>query len=422
MQSVRSYSACLLGAAVQELFPAVIPISWRANSFLFSYDFAAPHVMGPELLQLIEEKMHRLKNLRFETKTMMRENAISFLEHKNRSLQATILREYPQNMIDIVSADTLFDVAFEPVVEHETVYVSLLSGVCQRCEYSSIGNIILWRISGVAFTDKKELKNYCKDVAKAKKSDPVTLAEEQKLVSFFEHKPLWLTSGIIVHDALQTLWRAACHDLDIHVVKSPRLERIRKTQDPFEESIQHPVLESVEESHGHLLSKLARVGELVDRSIALPEWEQEGLFLTSGFVSDSIHILSDTHLLEQEIVRCIKRMHLLMKEVGVDVEVDLYLPKQKMYHEAFRQAAGVEATSIRLRQGGPRIEFIAKDLRRRRWQLGFVELDMLLTQAMKRPVLAVSLFYSFERIVALLLEKNKGLLPPILVSMTSSPN
>ena len=411
---MRSYSACLLGAAVHSLFPAVIPLKWHADDFSFTYDFAAPTFMGRELMQIIEEKMRVLKKMHFETKSMMRENAVAFFKHKMRPLQARIIEELPQNVLDIVISDELVDIAFLPVDPHEVMHRALVSSSCEQRDYPIIGDIMLWRLTGVAFSDKKELRQYCKDYAVADKVDTLELASKQKLITVFHERPIWLARGLVVYEKLQELWKASCKELNLQLIKSAGMPRERKTDDPFDELIYYPSIISNEPSHLHLLPRIMRLADLHERIIDLPPCEYEGLFRLPHFFSDTLHMMVQEDALEQEIACFLKIASAFMERIGIPVEVELKLCKQTQYHEPFQKACKLDGLIRDDKRQGPRIEIYAKDNKRRKWLLSFIELDMVLTQMLKRPVFAASLLYSIERVLALLLEKNGGFLPCML--------
>ncbi len=407
---VRSYSACLLAAAMLEVFPDVKPIQWRADSFSFSYDFAVPHVFGSDVLFLLEEKMRQIKKMHFETKSMMRENAVSFLQSKRRDLQASIVNALDQNIVDVVISESALDVAFMPVAEHEDVSFSLLESQSRLVAYTDLGDLILWRISGVAFREKKELKEYIKDYKEAKKHDPVALAEKQRLITFVDESHVWLSAGLGVLASLKTLWRKGIEYLRLEEVKSYPSDNLRKSLEPFEESAAYPCLTSVQPIHQALLLKKSRIAQIQERVIALPEYNQDGLFSTSTFVSDTIHIEVHEGLVEDEVRTFACLSQALYRHLGFESIAILKCPKQSHYTKAFENAVP-DAVKIASRRLGPRLEMWIKDQKHRPWLVSFIELDIEMMRPRKRPIFGASFFYSCERILALMLEKNRGRLP-----------
>jgi threonyl-tRNA synthetase len=126
-------------------------------------------------------------------------------------------------------------------------------------------------------------------------------------------------------------------------------------------------------------------------------WEQSGelggLTRVRGFTQDDAHIFCTEQQLESEIADCLKLVHVIFETVGIsdysvrlslrDAESDKYIGDNaswEMAENALRNASKwVRNPTIEVKGEaafyGPKIDFVAKDVLGREWQLGTIQID-----------------------------------------------
>ena len=166
-----------------------------------------------------------------------------------------------------------------------------------------------------------------------------------------------------------------------------------------------------------------------------------GLFRLRQFTQDDGHVFCRDDQMPGEIERFIRDVPAFYRRFGFeDVSIALSLrPDNRLGDEArwdraervLRDVVGALGVPVEEQPGagaiyGPKLEFVLRDRRGRSWQCGTVQLDFVMPERFdlryvdaggdKRLVVMLhrALFGSFERFIALLIERHDGSLPPWL--------
>lgn len=319
----------------------------------------------------------------------------------------------------------------------------------------------LQRLYGIAFFDKKDLKNYLHIMEEAKKRDHRKLGTLLDLYSFHKEAagmPFFHARGMDMWNALLAYWREEHRDAGYIETKTPvMLNRQLWERSGHWENYRENMYTSVvdEEEYaikpmncpgGMLLYKTKshsyrefplRAGEigLVHRhelSGAL-----SGLFRVRAFHQDDAHIFMTPDQIESEILGVLKLANRIYSKFGLGFHLELSTrPKKSIGTDAQWKEATDGLTNALNKYGkkyfinegdgafyGPKIDIHIKDALGRTWQCGTIQLDMALPRRFDltykgkdngkhRPVMIHRVIYgSIERFFGILVEHFAGKFP-----------
>ncbi len=163
-----------------------------------------------------------------------------------------------------------------------------------------------------------------------------------------------------------------------------------------------------------------------------------GLMRTRSFTQDDAHIFCLKNQIEKEISECIDitiKIYKIFKFNDIDILVSTrpkkYLGNKKLWTKYENKLIYILKEKklkfkINKKEGafyGPKIEFILKDLNKKKWQCGTIQLDFNLAEKLKinflnnknkkkKPIIIHrAILGSLERFIGILLENNNGWLP-----------
>lgn len=319
----------------------------------------------------------------------------------------------------------------------------------------------LQRLYGIAFFDKKDLKNYLHIMEEAKKRDHRKLGTLLDLYSFHKEAagmPFFHARGMDMWNALLAYWREEHRAAGYVETKTPvMLNRKLWEKSGHWENYRENMYTSVvdEEEYaikpmncpgGMLLYKTKshsyrelplRAGEigLVHRhelSGALA-----GLFRVRAFHQDDAHIFMTPDQIEDEILGVLKLANRIYSKFGLGFHLELSTrPKKSIGTDAQWEEATDGLTNALNKYGkkyfinegdgafyGPKIDIHIKDAIGRTWQCGTIQLDMALPKRFDltykgkdngkhRPVMIHRVIYgSIERFFGILVEHFAGKFP-----------
>lgn len=475
-------SALVVAVAVHDVFPGFLPIEATIEEEGFCYDFLIKTSYEGDLLPLAQEKVDRLTklDLPFEVKSMMRENAITFLEHRGLALQASYLEMRGENVVQLGMLCEYIDFCTGPLFScsKEIGAISLTSFEYFTGYYPHLGKVNALRVRGVAFSDKKEMKRYLKKETVAQANNPVALCAEMGLIRFLEAspgRPCWLPYGMALQEKLLSLWKKECKNRGISLVATPRevlrSSMKRRTLSPLQELF--PAFDAVgdtqfeEDGDLYSFSSLGdlhallfkgrhqascgpvRYAELLEKEHLLFAKDCDGLFRSKSCFGDVQHIFCRLEELETELISSLQFVKTVFTTLGIEYSFILRRPLERrkerderkvgdIIASAFEKCGEVVGSSFdRMALSGPRIEVRSTDLRGRSMPIALIGIDNELPvkydlsfkdeeRVEEVFVLAQSIFVSLERIIALLVEKHEGKLPfwltPELVKLVPMKN
>ncbi|MCK5475491.1 MAG: threonine--tRNA ligase [Candidatus Pacebacteria bacterium] len=232
----RHSLAHILAVAVLEMFPeAKFGVGPNIENG-FYYDFDLPRTLIPEDLQILEKKMKEIikKNLQFEKQVIDHDKAIELYKKAGQNYKVEILNdEATDKEISLYKTGDFVDLCKGPhidstgEIDFTSFKLTKIAGAYWRGDEK---NKMLQRIYGIAFNNKKELKEYLKLVEEAEKRDHRKLGKELDLFCFSDlvgpGLPLFAPKGVVIIDELKKHIEKVCAGYGFQKVMTPHLAKI----------------------------------------------------------------------------------------------------------------------------------------------------------------------------------------------------
>jgi threonyl-tRNA synthetase len=325
----------------------------------------------------------------------------------------------------------------------------------------------LQRIYGTAFANKAELDDYLQRLEAARARDHRKLGVELGLFTFSplvgKGLPLWKPKGALMRDVLERFLRAKQIEagylpvVTSHIAKVD-LYRTSGHYPYYADSQYRPIDVDGEEfmlkpmnCPHHIEIYKSEPRSFRDLPIRYAEFgtvyryeqsgELTGLTRVRGFTQDDAHLFVNNEQLEDEFIGVIKLIQEIFEIMGFTefrARVSTYAPNSDKFvgaPELWEKASNVILSAAQktglpyfIAEGeaafyGPKLDFIVRDVLRREWQLGTVQVDYTLPDRfgleymgsdnqMHRPVIIHRApFGSMERFVGILIEHFAGAFP-----------
>lgn len=325
----------------------------------------------------------------------------------------------------------------------------------------------LQRIYGTAWHNRVELDEYLKRLEEARKRDHRRLGKELGLFHISptvgSGLPLWLPNGTILRETLEDFLRQAQLDRGYLPVITPHIAKIdlyiTSGHYPYYKDSQYTpidvdgekfilkpmncphhieIYKSSPKSYRDLPYRLAEFGTVYRYE---QSGELTGLTRVRGFTVDDSHLFVTPDQLEEEFISVVRLIQYVFEAMGFedyrarlgtnDPESDKYAGAPDMWVkgvQAIQRAADHVGINYSVEVGeaafyGPKLDFIFRDVLKREWQLGTVQVDFWLPQRFEleytgedgqkhQPVMIHRApFGSMERFVGILIEHFNGAFP-----------
>jgi threonyl-tRNA synthetase len=325
----------------------------------------------------------------------------------------------------------------------------------------------LQRIYGTAWPKRAELEEYLARRAEAMARDHRRLGKQLGLFHISPlvgtGLPLWLPKGTILRETLEQFLRKAQTERGYQPVITPHIGKIdlyiTSGHYPYYKDSQYAPIDvegdqfllrpmncphhieiyrSEARSYRDLPLRLAEFGTVYRYE---QSGELTGLTRVRGFTVDDSHLFVTPEQLEAEFVDVVELIQHVFNAMGFsdfrarlgtnDPDSDKYAGSPEMWEKgvaAIRNAADRLGLDYALEVGeaafyGPKLDFIFRDVLKREWQLGTVQVDFLLPERFEleyvgadgerhRPVMIHRApFGSMERFVGILIEHFNGAFP-----------
>jgi threonyl-tRNA synthetase len=480
---IRHSLAHVMAQAVLEIFPEGRLAIGPPIEDGFYYDFELPRQLTEADLAEIEARMRRIisGNFPFIRREVSAEEARRLFANQPYKLELIEGLErggYDENGNKIAEApvistyrqDTFEDLCRGPHVAHtgelnpSAFKLMSIAGAYWRGDSKRPQ---LQRIYGTAWQTAAELEEYLHQLEQAKARDHRRLGEQLGLFTFSplvgKGLPLWKPKGAILRDILERFLRAEQLRAGYQPVVSPHIAKVDlyriSGHYPYYADSQFPPMTLDDEEFmlkpmncpHHIEIYRSEPRSYRDLPIRLAEFgtvyryeqsgELTGLTRVRGFTQDDAHIFATPEQLEEEfigVVRLIQRIFDLMgfhdfrARVGTrDPNSEKYVGAPELWEKATQAILNaVEKLGLRyyVAEGeaafyGPKLDFIFRDVLKREWQLGTVQVDYNLPERFQleymgednqvhRPVMIHRApFGSMERFVAILIEHFGGAFP-----------
>ena len=466
VEIIRHSCAHLLAQAVKELFPEAQVTIGPIIEDGFYYDFAYPPGFTQNDLENIESRMGELaKNEAVvERKTMGRDEAISFFRNLGEEYKATIIEDLPTGEeLSLYQQGNFVDLCRGPHVPNtshlKAFKLTKLAGAYWRGDSN---NVMLQRIYGTAWADKKSLKDYLHRIEEAEKRDHRRIGKELDLFHFQEEAPgmvFWHRDGWTLYTVVERYVRELLGEYGYQEVHTPQmLDRSLWERsghwDKFRDNMFTTQVDDRDyaikpmncpghvqlfnqglRSYRDLPIRIAEFG-IVHRKE--PSGTLHGLLRARRFTQDDAHVFCTEDQLQEEVSTLIELTYRMYRDFGFeDIEVALSTrPEQRVGEDALWDRAE-KALALALEEKGitytvqpgegafygPKHEFVLRDSIGRRWQCGTIQVDFSMPGRLDAEYVTAdgdkdtpvmihrAILGSLERFIGILIEDTEGRLP-----------
>lgn len=443
-----------------------------------------PKTFSPEEMEKIEDKMKELlkKNAKFEQSSMSIAAAKQFFAGQPYKLElieelaAGKVNENGEPISEPVSEVGIYTqrdfvdlcrgphVSFTKQIKANSVKLLRTGGAYWRGDEHKPQ---LQRIYGTAWSNRVELEAYLKLLEEAKARDHRRLGKQLGLFHISQlvgsGLPLWLPKGAVLRETLENFLRQAQLERGYLPVITPHIGKldlyIKSGHYPYYKDSQYTPIDVDDEKFmlkpmncpHHIEIYKCEPRSYRDLPLRLAEFgtvyryeqsgELNGLTRVRGFTVDDSHLFVTPDQLEEEFIGVVDLIQYVFNTMGFDdfrarlgtndPNSDKYAGAPEMWQRgiaAITQAADKAGMRYTVEEGeaafyGPKLDFIFRDVLKREWQLGTVQVDFLLPERFEleytgedgqkhRPVMIHRApFGSMERFVGILIEHFNGAFP-----------
>ncbi len=466
IEVIRHSCAHLMAQAVKELYPnAQVTIGPVIDDGFF-YDYFYEPGFTPDDLVKIEQKMEKLikNNIEISRSIKTRDEAIEFFRNTNEEYKAQIIESIPENeKLSLYTQGKFTDLCRGPHIPStgkiKAFKLMKVAGAYWRGDSS---NVMLQRIYGTAWQDKKSLKAYLNRLEEAEKRDHRKLARKQDLFHFQEEAPgmvFWHQRGWAIYKVVEeyiskkmnqhgykeihtpqvvdvSLWKRSGHwdkfRDDMFTTSSENRDYAIK---PMNCPCHVQVFNQGLKSYRDLPIRLAEFGSCHRNEAS---GTLHGLMRARNFTQDDAHIFCTEAQIQDEVSNFITMLFEVYRDFGFDEIIikfstrpDNRVGSDEIWdkaEKALELAIEKNKLECELQPGegafyGPKIEFSLRDCIGRIWQCGTIQVDFSMPELLgasyidedssrKVPVmLHRAIVGSMERFIGILIENYAGSYP-----------
>ena len=425
LETIRHSAAHLMAQAVKQLYPETQVTIGPVIEDGFYYDFYRESPFIPEDLEKIEKRMKEisLQNLDIIRKEIPREEALKMFDDMGEPFKREVINDITSNdPISVYTQGEFTDLCRGPHVEN-TKFLKSFKLLNTSASYwrGDERNKVLQRIYGTAWHTDKELRLYLKRLEEAKKRDHRKLGKELDLFSVTDEVGpgliLWHPKGSRIRCLIEDFWKEEHFKNGYEMVHSPHAAKVDmwKTSghmDFYKDNIFSPmdiegkeyvmkpmncpfhiqIFKSRLRSYRDLPVRYAELGTVYryERSGVL-----HGLLRVRGFTQDDAHLFCRPNQIEEEIVKVLDLILLILKSFGfneykvyLSTRPDKFVGSEENWEKAtnaLKQALEKSKLKYEIDPGegvfyGPKIDIKIKDSLNRFWQVSTVQVDFNLPQ------------------------------------------
>src|SRR5574341_1176732 len=482
---IRHSASHIMAQAVLEQFPdAKIAIGPPIEDG-FYYDFDLPRPLTPDDLAAIEKRMREIiaGDHAFARRELSADEARQLFADQPYKLElidgleAGGFDEYGEQVAEApviltYKHDSFEDLCRGPHVERtgainpDAISITFRepAGAYWRGDEH---NAMLTRLYGTAWETADELEDYLNRLEEAKKRDHRVLGQQLGLFTFSElvgkGLPLWKPKGTLIRQTLEEFLRQAQLERGYDPVMTPHIGKLDlyKTSGhyPYYKDSQYNPIQVDEEEFllkpmncpHHIMIYKSEMRSYRDLPVRLAEFgtvyryeksgQLTGLTRVRGFTVDDSHLFVRPDQLLDEFINVVRLTQSVFNSMGMsdfrarvgtrDPHSDKYVGDDENWEkatEAIIRACQELDLEYVVEEGeaafyGPKLDFIFRDVLKREWQLGTVQVDYNLPERFEleyigedgqphRPVMIHRApFGSMERFVGILIEHFGGAVP-----------
>ena len=465
---MRHSCAHLLGHALKQLYPdakmAIGPVIENG----FYYDIDLEEKITPESLLKIEQRMRDLAKTGYEVVKKMtpRSEALEIFKSRAEDYKVELINDMPsETELGLYTHQEYVDMCRGPHVPHmgfaKAFKLTHVAGAYWRGDSD---NKMLQRLYGVAFADKKALKDYLQMMEEAEKRDHRKLGKQLDLFHVDEIAPgmaFWHPKGSTLYRIVEGYMRQQLVENDYEEIRTPLIMDRSLWEksghwDKFKDNMFTTETESRDYAvkpmncPGHIQVYNRHLSSYRDLPVRLAEFglvhrnessgTLHGLMRVRSFTQDDAHIFCTPEQIQTEVQACIDLVYTTYADFGFDqIDVKFSTRPDKrvgsdqvwdLAEKALEETLKTAELPYILQAGegafyGPKIEFQLRDCIGRVWQCGTIQLDFSMTQADRlnavyigadnekhHPVMIHrAILGSLERFVGILVEHYEGKFP-----------
>lgn len=463
LKKLRHSTSHILAMAVKKLYPKVKLGIGPAIKDGFYYDFQKKTSFDKDDLKKIEKEMRNIikQNIEFKQSFISKEKAKKLF--KDEPFKLELINEL-KGKISIYTSGDFFDLCAGPHIKNskEIGAIKLLR-VTSAYWRGNEKNKTLFRIYGVAFSTKEELKAYLRFLEEVKKRDHKIIGKKLDLFGIYDvigpGLPIYHANGMVMRLELKKLIREVNRKLGFkelwtpHVAKSElwhqsgHYDHYKEDMYLFEHKGQEigvkpmncPFHIQVYKSKSRSYKDLPiRFSEFATVYRSEKSGELSGILRVRSLTQDDGHIWLLPSQIKQELKSMVKAVLKVYKVFGLKDHVINVSTRPKkaigdkktwdMAEKIIKQSLKEEKIKFIVKEGegafyGPKIDFDVKDAIGRSWQCGTIQLDFFMPERFEmeyvgeddkkhRPVMIHrALFGSLDRFLGVLIEHFAGDFP-----------
>ena len=466
VEIIRHSAAHLVGHAVKQLYPDAKMVIGPVIDEGFYYDIHTERPFTPEDLAAIEQRMAELIASDYDVVKKMtpRAETIATFKARGEDYKLRLIDDMPdEQQMGLYHHQEYVDMCRGPHVPNtrflKAFKLTRISGAYWRGDSK---NEQLQRIYGTAWADKKQLDAYIQRIEEADKRDHRKIARQQDLFHLQEEAPgliFWHPRGWSVWQVVEQYMRRVYHDTGYGEVRCPQILDVElwkksghwdnyKDNMFFTESEKRTYALKPMNCPGHVQifnqglhsyrDLPIRYGEFGACHRNEPSGALHGILRVRGFTQDDGHVFCTEDQIESEVTAFHRQAMQVYADFGFsDVQLKLALrPEPRLGDDATwdkaeaalrnaLSACGVEWEELPGEGAfyGPKIEYHLRDAIGRTWQLGTMQVDLMMpgrlgaeyvdeTSQKRTPVmLHRAIVGSMERFIGILIEHHAGSFP-----------
>jgi len=464
-------SAHLLAEALEILYPGIkfgIGPSIE-QGFYYDVDLPEGKLISSDDFETIEKKMKELAKQKnnFTLIDWTYKDAMEYYQNESNEFKLELIEGLKNDKITYCKQGNFLDLCRGGHIPNTGMIKAVkLLAVAGAYWKGNSENKMMTRIYGISFPKNNMLSEFLEMREEAEKRDHRKLGKKLGLFMMSNKigkgLPVWLPKGAFIRRKLEDFIKSELLNRGYVEVITPHIGNLElyKTSghypyysdsqfSPIEVEDEQYMLKPMNCPHHHQIYS-NEMRSYRDLPLRLAEFgtvyrfeqsgELSGLSRVRGFTQDDAHIYCTPEQLKNELKDCIDLTQLVFKTFGMEVSTrlsfrddvaDKYAGDLKQWETAQRIIKEV-ADEIKLDyfigEGeasfyGPKIDFIVKDAIGRKWQLGTVQVDYVMSDRFEleyigadntkhRPVIIHRApFGSMERFMSILIEHYAGNFP-----------
>jgi len=465
LEIMRHSTSHVMAMAVRDLFPGTKVTIGPAIENGFYYDFDYERPFKEEDLPEIEKKMKEIveMDLPFKREEMSSQEALDFFMREGEDYKVELIRDLGEERVTLYTQGNFTDLCRGPhVTSTGRIKAFQLNKVAGAYWRGDENRAMLSRIYGLAFADRKNLREYLRKLEEAKKRDHIKLGHQLGLFSSHEE----IGAGMIVWHPKGAMLRHILEEFEIRehlkrgyeLVKGPQILKtdLWKKSGHFENYRENMYFTEIDkQSYGikpmnclsHMLiysSTIRSYRDLPKRYFEMGTVHRHersgvlhGLLRVREFTQDDAHILCTPEQLDGEIkdvldfVKDVMGIFQFEYELEISTKPEKSIGSDEDWERATKALIGAmegHGLPYQVNEGdgafyGPKIDVKLKDALGRKWQCSTIQCDFTLPERFNlvyidkdgqkhRPAMIHRVILgAMERFIGVLIEHYGGAFP-----------